>query len=125
MGENKKLLVVDDNPFIIVTVRAVFEEEGYEVFAANSGRECLSFLEKNNFKGVILMDLMMPDMDGWETINKIVEKGLEKNIIISILTAKELPIDKPKEMDFIADYFNKPLDSDKMVKKINSYFIYE
>lgn len=125
MAESKKILIVDDNPFIIVTARAIFEDAGFEVFAANSGQECISFLEKNSFKGVVLMDLMMPEMDGWETITKIIEKDLNKNIIISVLSAKEVPIEKPKEMDFIVDYFNKPFDSDEIVEKINSYFVYE
>ena len=125
MNVSKKILIVDDNPFIIVTARAIFEDAGFEVFAANSGEECIAFLEKNNFKGVVLMDLMMPVMDGWETINKIMEKGLNENIIISVLSAKEVPIEKPKEMDFIADYFNKPFNADKIIEKINSYFVYE
>jgi CheY-like chemotaxis protein len=125
MRESKKILVVDDNPFIIVTARAIFEDAGFEVFAANSGKECVSFLENEQFKGVILMDLMMPEMDGWETIDKIVEKGLDRNVIISVLSAKEVPIENPKEMKYIADYFNKPLDAEKIIKKINSYFVYE
>jgi len=64
MVSQKKLLVVDDNPFIIAMIRPIFEDAGFEVFAASSGQECLDFLKKEQFEGVILMDLMMPVMDG-------------------------------------------------------------
>jgi len=125
MVSKKKVLIVDDNPFIIVTARSVLEDAGYEVFAANSGEECLSFLEREKFQGVILMDLMMPKMDGWETIDEIVKRGLDKNVVISVLSAKDFPVEKPKEMDFIADYFVKPFNNEKIVKKLDSYFVYE
>ncbi len=125
MVAKKKILIVDDNPFVIVTARSVFEDAGFEVFAANSGEDCLTFLERERFEGVILMDLMMPNMDGWETINEIVKKGLDKNVVISVLTAKNYPLEKPDEMKYIADYFTKPFKNDEIVKKINSYFVYE
>jgi CheY-like chemotaxis protein len=125
MVSRKKVLIVDDNPYVIVSARSVLEDAGYEVFAATSGEECLSFLEREQFQGVILMDLMMPKMDGWETIDEIVKRGLDKNVVISVLSAKDYPVEKPKQMDFIADYFVKPFNNEKIVKKLDSYFVYE
>jgi len=125
MVSQKKLLVVDDNPFIIAMIRPIFEDAGFEVFAASSGQECLDFLKKEQFEGVILMDLMMPVMDGWETIGEIVKQGLDKNTVISVLSAKDVPEEKPETMKYIADYFTKPYDNKEIVKKINSYFVYD
>lgn len=125
MVSQKKLLVVDDNPFIISMIRPIFEEAGFEVFAANSGLDCLDFLKREHFEGVILMDLMMPQMDGWETIEQIVQQGLNKNIVISVLSAKDVPDEKPETMKYIADYFTKPYDNEEIVKKVNSYFVYD
>jgi CheY-like chemotaxis protein len=125
MVSQKKLLVVDDNPFIISMIRPIFEEAGFEVFAASSGLDCLDFLKREQFEGVILMDLMMPQMDGWETIEQIVQQGLNKNVVISVLSAKDVPDEKPETMKYIADYFTKPYDNKEIVKRVNSYFVYD
>ncbi len=125
MVSQKKLLVVDDNPFILSMIRPIFEEAGFEVFAASSGLDCLDFLKREQFEGVILMDLMMPQMDGWETIEQIVQQGLNKNVVISVLSAKDVPDEKPETMKYIADYFTKPYDNKEIVKRVNSYFVYD
>ncbi|OYT28321.1 response regulator [Thermoplasmatales archaeon ex4572_165] len=125
MVEKKKLLIVDDDPYIIIAIRTLFEEEGFEVFAANSGIECLDFLEKENFNGVILIDLMMPIMTGWETIDEIVKRGLNEKLIISVLSAKDIPNEKSNTMRYITDYLNKPFENNELMDKVNSYFAYE
>jgi len=58
---------VDDDPDILLSIRKIFKEQGYEVFTVNSGLDCIKELE-HGFKGVILMDTIMPFMDGWYTI---------------------------------------------------------
>ena len=84
-GMEKKIMVVDDDPDILISIRKIFEDQGYEVFTVDSGLDCIKELE-HGFKGVILMDLMMPVMDGWETINQIVKRGYTENVAISINT---------------------------------------
>ena len=117
----QRIMVVDDDPYIIIAVREIFEEEGFEVYACNSGRECIKELEKG-FKGVILMDIMMPQMDGWTTIKEIINKGLHKGNIISMLSAKDLSFEKMQFEDYIKDYLTKPFESDMIIRTVKGYF---
>jgi len=120
----KKLLVVDDDPTILLAIKELFEPEGYTVFTAKCAQECLDELSKG-FKGVILMDIMMPVMDGWDTIREMVKKGYDKGNIISMFTAKDeidVKVDDLKE--FVIDYITKPFDPDDLVKTINEYYSY-
>jgi len=116
----KKLMVVDDDPDILITIRNIFEKEGYEVFTVDSGRDCLKELEQG-FKGVILMDIMMPFMDGWDTIRAIIKQGHAKNVTISIVTAKGTH--STKRMNglegYVHDYIVKPFNVHELVSNIN------
>lgn len=118
---NKKLMVVDDDPDILITIRDIFEREGYEVLTVDSGIDCIRELERG-FKGVILMDIMMPFMDGWDTIREIVERGLAKGIMISIVTAKGTPNhEKMKGLEsYIRDYIAKPFNVRELVSNVNN-----
>jgi DNA-binding response OmpR family regulator len=119
----KKLMIVDDDPDVLITIRRIFEEEGYEVFTVDSGKDCIKELEKG-FKGVILMDIMMPFMDGWDTIKQIVEMGFAQDVTISIVTAKGTPRhDKIKGLEpYIRDYIPKPFDIRELVCNVNDIF---
>ena len=83
----KRIMVVDDDPDILISIRRIFENEGFEVLTVDSGMDCIKELERG-FKGVILMDIMMPFMDGWDTIEEIKKRGLAENVVINIFTAK-------------------------------------
>ena len=78
-------------------------------------------LEKG-FRGLILMDIMMPGMDGWQTIREIVKKGLMKNVAIGIITGKGTK--NHHNMDglscYIYDYFSKPLNIKELVKSVEN-----
>ena len=115
----KKIMVVDDDPDILVSIRDIFEHEGYEVFAVDSGGDCIEELEKG-FKGVILIDLMMPFMDGWDTLRQIIKGGLTEDVTISIITAKGTP--DHKEMKglepYVHDYISKPFNVKKLVSNV-------
>lgn len=118
----KKIMVVDDDPFVLITIRELFEPEGFEVLTVTSGKECLDELA-NGFKGVILMDVMMPHMDGWATIREIVAKGYHKENIISMLTARD-EFDPSAEdiRKYIKDYLVKPFDLRPLVTTVKQYF---
>ena len=117
---DKKLMVVDDDPDILITIRTIFEQQGFEVFTVDSGKDCLKELEKG-FKGVILMDIMMPFMDGWDTIKQIIKKGYAPNVAISIVTAKGTPQhEKMKGLEpYIHDYIPKPFDVRELIMNVN------
>ncbi len=118
---DKKIMVVDDDSDILVFLRTVFEQQGYEVLTVDSGSDCIEEL-KRGFKGIVLMDLMMPFIDGWDTLKEIIKHGLNKDIVISILTANGAPDpEKMRELDsYIHNYIKKPFDLEKLISEINS-----
>ena len=120
----KRLMVVDDDPDILISIRKIFENEGYEVLTVDTGWDCLKELEMG-FNGIILMDIMMPFMDGWDTIEQILKRGYTKDIIISILTAKGTPDhEKMKGLQgYIYDYITKPFNVSKLVNLISNQYL--
>lgn len=123
-NKQKKLFVVDDDPFILIAIKELFEPEGFTVHTAKSGQECLGELAKG-FKGVILMDIMMPKMDGWDTIRQIVLNGYNNGNIILMFTAKDQIDQKVDDLkEYVIDYIIKPFDPDDLVKTVNDYISY-
>lgn len=118
---DKKIMIVDDDPDILISIRKIFENEGFEVYTVDSGMDCIKELERG-FNGIILMDIMMPFMDGWDTIEEIKNKGFTKNVVISILTAKGTPDhEKIKGLQpYIYDYITKPFDVKQLISDVNS-----
>lgn len=115
----KKIMIVDDDPDILITIRKIFEDEGYEVLTVDSGKDCIDELEKG-FRGVILLDIMMPFMDGWDTVKEIVEKGFAEGVSITIVTANGTPrSDKMKGLEnYIHDYISKPFDVKRLILNV-------
>ncbi len=112
---NKRVLVVDDEPTVQKTVEKILESGGLDVTSVGSGVECIEAV-RAGFRGLILMDVQMPDMDGWQTIKKLKKEKLTEGILISMLTGKEIPdeeMNKYKELVF--DYITKPFDRDQLV----------
>lgn len=116
---NKKLMVVDDDPDILITIRNIFEREGFEVYTVDSGMDCIKELERG-FTGIVLMDIMMPFMDGWDTIREIVHRGYAKNVVISIVTAKGTrDHEKMKGLEsYVRDYIAKPFDVKTLINNV-------
>jgi DNA-binding response OmpR family regulator len=117
----KKIMIVDDDPDLLVCLRTLFEHQNFEVLTVDSGSDCIEELERG-FKGVILMDLMMPFMDGWTTLREIVKRGFTKNVVISIITASgRADPDKMKGLEpFVHDYIQKPFNIEQLVNDINT-----
>lgn len=122
----KRIMIVDDEPDILTSLKTILERNNYDVIKVNNGVECVKEIEKG-FKGLILLDLMMPEMDGWETINEIVKKGLMKNVAISIITGKGTKDFQHMSSlgSYILDYMVKPLDIKQLIssiEKCSEYF---
>jgi len=84
----KKIMVVDDNPDILITIRNIFERGGYEVFTVDSGKKCYELLKNNNIPDLILLDIMMPGMSGWMLSDRLKENPSWKNIPVVFLTVR-------------------------------------
>jgi len=117
---DKKVMIVDDEPDLLASFKIVLEKNNYDVVTVTNGIDCLNELKKG-FKGVILMDLMMPKMDGWETINQIVKKGYIKDVAISIITGKGTKdFQKMSALgSYVYDYLAKPLNINQLVSCVN------
>ena len=124
MGEeNGKIpvMIVDDDAHVRIAVRTILREAGFEVISADGGPACIDHL-KSGFSGVILLDIMMPGMDGWDTIAKILEYDLFKGIVITMLTAKSSPDAKMIGLqEWVLDYLTKPFDPEDLIEKVK-YF---
>lgn len=106
----KKIMIVDDDPDIVLSLQELFEREGFQVTTADNGRSCLVELEKG-FQGIIILDLMMPIMDGIETIKKMTIDGFTDENAIIVLTAKRIQGEEFNDIyPYIADYITKPFD---------------
>jgi len=117
----KGILVVDDDEDILFTVKSIFKRQSVPVLIAKSGKECLEILDKG-FRGVVLMDIMMPGMDGWDTIREIVDRGYADDLIISMFTAKDVPDTKMEYLkEYVIDYITKPFEPQDLIETINEY----
>jgi len=118
----KRVMIVDDEADVLSSLKTVFERHNYDVITVTNGVECLKEIEKG-FKGIVLMDLMMPEMDGWETIQEIVNRGLSNNVAIAIITGKGTRDFQKMSLlgSYIFDYLAKPLDITQLISSVETY----
>ncbi len=114
--QNKKVLIVDDDARNTYALLTVLEEKGMEVIVGNNGQEALKILNERRDIDLVLMDIMMPEMDGYEATQKIRAQGCFKKLPVIALTAKAMKGDKAKCIEAGAnDYLSKPVDIDKLI----------
>lgn len=116
---NKKVMIVDDELDILVSLKTVLEKRDFEVTTVANGKDCIKEIEKG-FRGIILLDLMMPGMDGWDTINEIVNSGFINDVAISVITGKGTKDFQKMSMlgSYIFDYLTKPIDVEVLVHSL-------
>jgi two-component system, OmpR family, alkaline phosphatase synthesis response regulator PhoP len=119
MEHNKTIMVVDDNPDIITIVRTILEGRGFNVLSASSGAECLEAL-KSQKPDLIVLDIMMPEMDGLEVLTRLKSTSEFTNIPVVLLTAKVQYEDVLGGYKLGADYYiTKPFTSTQLINGIN------
>ena len=113
------IMIVDDDVELLNILQGLLEKIDYNVITVENGKECLRELEKG-FKGVIILDVMMPVMDGIDTIKNMIHEGfIEFNKII-LLTAKRVQGEEFDDIySYIDRYVHKPFDIDELIKAIN------
>ena len=103
-----RVLIVDDDPLIRDVVRAVLEDGSYELDEAADGEEALR-VATSHPPDVVLLDVMMPGIDGFEVAKRFKNDTTLKNAVVVMLTAKDAPEDRRRGMEAGADvYFTKP-----------------
>jgi CheY-like chemotaxis protein/HAMP domain-containing protein/signal transduction histidine kinase len=112
----KKVLVVDDDVRNIFALTSLLEQHGIQVVSAETGTEAISLLDQNDDIDAVLMDIMMPEMDGYETIRMIRRNQRHRLLPILALTAKAMKGDREKCLEAGAsDYIAKPVDTAEML----------
>ena len=117
--ENKRILIIDDDERNLYSLSKSLEEYSFQLFTGKNGLEALNFLETNEVPDLILMDIMMPKMNGLDAISKIEENNIWAQIPIIAVTAKATPKDRIKCLEAGAsDYVSKPIDIDYLISKM-------
>ena len=115
----KKILIVDDEPNIVMSLEYTFKKNNFEVFIARDGQEALEILQ-NQLPDVIILDVMMPLVDGFETLEQIKKNERLQHCKVMFLSAKNKESDIEKGMALGADaYLTKPFSIKKVVEQVN------
>ena len=120
LKDNKKLLLIDDDPNLILLVKDYLEFRGYNVDTAENGREALEVLD-NLVPDMIICDVMMPEMDGYTLVKHIREEQVTNRIPVLFLSAKGQSQDRVKGLNEGADvYMSKPFEPEELVAQVES-----
>ena len=118
--EHKRLLLIDDDPNLILLVKDYLEFRGYEVITAENGREALEVLDRG-IPDMIICDIMMPEMDGYAFVEQVRREERTSWIPILFLSAKQQTGDKIKGLDSGADvYMVKPFEAEELVAQVEA-----
>jgi CheY-like chemotaxis protein len=118
----KKVLVVDDDVRNIFALSSVLERRGMTVLTAGTGREAIATLESTPDTAILLMDIMMPEMDGYETMQVIRQKSALRRLPIIALTAKAMKGDREKCLEAGAsEYLAKPVNTEQLLSALRMW----
>jgi len=110
------VLVVDDDVRNIFALTSLLEGEEMEVVSATNGRQAIELIESTPDLSIVLMDIMMPEMDGYQTMREIRSNPKFRNLPMLALTAKAMKGDREKCLDAGAsDYIAKPVNTDQLL----------
>jgi DNA-binding response OmpR family regulator len=116
--ETKLILVADDEPDIVTIVEMILRSQGYDVLKAANGLEALELAERHS-PDLILLDIMMPDMDGWEVLRLLHVDPSTSEIPVAMISAKTGSRAKITSMqEGAVDYITKPFDSQELLSKV-------
>jgi signal transduction histidine kinase/DNA-binding response OmpR family regulator len=120
----RKVLIVDDDIRNIFALTSILERQSMRIVSAETGRDAVDLLDKHPDIEVVLMDVMMPEMDGFETTQAIRQKSQFKSLPIIAVTAKAMKGDREKCIEAGAsDYLSKPVDPEVLVAKLRDWVV--
>jgi len=117
----KKVMIVDDNPDLIYIVKEGLErlDASFEVIGASSGKECFELLKQQPHPDIILLDIMMPEMNGWDIFSHLQTEKEWEHIPIVFLTAKTDDLSKGLGSYASTDYICKPFQLNELKQRID------
>ena len=118
---SKKLAYIEDEAEMIDLVRLILGRRGYTVLGATGGLEGMDLVRKE-LPDLVLLDLMMPDMDGWDVYHQIKSDELTRNIPVIVITAKAQNIDKILGLRIakVEDYISKPFSPQELLSRVEA-----
>jgi len=118
----RTVLLVDDDSRNIFALSSVLERRGMKVLTATTGNEAIALVEETPELAIVLMDIMMPEMDGYQTIGKIRENKAYRRLPIIALTAKAMKGDREKCLEAGAsDYLAKPVNTEQLLSALRMW----
>lgn len=122
MNKKLTLLLADDEPRNIFALKAVLTLKGYRVLTAQDGNECLHMLQQYPETDAVLLDMMMPEKDGYETLQEIRQDSRFRTLPVIAVTAQAMPGDREKCLQAGATaYVSKPIDEEQLVQVLQKY----
>jgi DNA-binding response OmpR family regulator len=120
IDKKKQAIYIEDEQEMIDLVRLILSRKGIEVRGANGGREGLDMIRQNP-PDLVLLDLMMPDMDGWDVYQQIKADDATAGIPVIVITAKAQSIDKVLGLHIakVDDYISKPFSPQELVESVD------
>jgi len=117
--DSKRVVYIEDEQEMIDLVRLILSRKGYEVLGANGGVDGLSMVQQI-LPDLVLLDLMMPDMDGWEVYQQMRADKATQDIPVIVITAKAQSIDKVLGLHIakVNDYISKPFSPQELLESI-------
>ncbi|KYK25830.1 chemotaxis protein CheY [Thermoplasmatales archaeon SG8-52-1] len=119
----KKIMLIDDEKDQIFSIKTGFEElypNEYEIITVESGKKCFGLLEKNVIPDIIILDIMMPEMNGWQVFDKLRAHQSWKNIPVIFLTARSDSLAANAGAMIAEDYIEKPIDIKELKLRIDN-----
>ena len=119
MADKRRILCIEDEPEMIDLIRLILERKGFEVLGAVGGEEGLEAIRREK-PDLILLDLMMPDVDGWEVYRQMKADDELKDIPVVVVTAKAQSIDKVLGLHIakVDDYVTKPFGPSDLLESV-------
>ena len=117
----KMILCIEDEPEMIDLIRLILSRRGFEIRGANGGKEGLAII-RNEHPDLVLLDLMMPEMDGWEVYQQMKADEAAKDIPVIVVTAKAQSIDKVLGLHIakVDDYIAKPFSPQELLASVDA-----
>lgn len=118
----KKILIVDDEPNILLSLEFLMKKQGYHVFIARDGKEALNSINQEK-PDVVILDIMMPEVDGYEVCKHIKDNRIFQETKVIFLSAKAKDTDIALGYQLGADlYLTKPFSTRNLIKQVNDLF---
>jgi DNA-binding response OmpR family regulator len=123
VSTTKKILVVDDDPYILMSLEFLMKKNGFEVMVARNGTEALEIVEKQ-VPDIVLLDIMMPDVDGYAICKHIKSSKKLKEAKVVFMSAKSKETDIQKGYDLGASlYVTKPFSTRQLLKQVQELIL--